>query len=76
MAWLGAKRKGETDNFDDFLNKVESIKEFSSDTKSQVIDLIATISVQTGLSPNELMNSDLELITAIADVLKVKYGNH
>ena len=32
LAWLGAKRKGETDNFDDFLNKVESIKEFSSDT--------------------------------------------
>jgi len=32
LAWLGAKRKGETDNFDDFLNKVETIKEFSSDT--------------------------------------------
>jgi|TARA_S200002703_G_scaffold42210_1_gene36550 hypothetical protein len=32
LAWLGAKRKGETDNFDDFLNKVDTIKEFSSDT--------------------------------------------
>jgi len=32
LAWLGAKRKGETDNFDDFLNKVNTIKEFSSDT--------------------------------------------
>lgn len=32
LAWLGAKRKGETDNFDDFLGKVVSIKEFSSDT--------------------------------------------
>jgi hypothetical protein len=38
--------------------------------------LIATISVQTGLSPNELMNSDLELITAIADVLNNKYGKN
>jgi len=38
--------------------------------------LIATISVQTGLSPNELLNSDLELIYAIADVLKVKYGKN
>lgn len=32
LAWLGAKRKGETDNFDDFLNKVKTIKEFSSGT--------------------------------------------
>jgi hypothetical protein len=32
LAWLGAKRKGETDNFDDLLNKVDTIKEFSSDT--------------------------------------------
>lgn len=32
LAWLGAKRKGETEDFDNFLNKVVTIKEFSSDT--------------------------------------------
>ena len=32
LAWLGAKRKGETDTFDDFLQKVDTIKEFQSDT--------------------------------------------
>ena len=32
LAWLGAKRKGETNTFDDFLQKVDTIKEFQSDT--------------------------------------------
>ena len=31
LAWLGAKRKGEKDSFDDFMNKVVSIKEFGTD---------------------------------------------
>jgi len=32
LAWLGAKRKGETKDFDGFLAEVKTIKEFSSDT--------------------------------------------
>ena len=76
LAWLSAKRNGVTDDYDAWIEKVEEIdvKGGTDNPKrlNKFIDVVALISLESGISPNEIMNLDMDMFEALFAMIKKK----